>query len=257
MTLYVGDIVMLNRSICVATLILGLFAPAAQAQVEGPAEQPPATFTGNQYVDSRGCVFIRAGVGGEVSWVARVTRTRAPVCGYKPTIATDVAAAPAPVAEPVAEPVAPPPATRPVARPEDGPRDTTVVAAAEAPRPQARASAAPANVRAKAPVRRKAQRSRTRTVARPVVVAPRRVGPPAGTLLRRTEIPQGVRVMPKHVYENSRTSRVMAPTPKGYRPAFSDDRLNPRRAEMNRSGIEGTRSIWTNTVPRRLKTGRD
>ena len=48
--------------------------------------------------------------------------------------------------------------------------------------------------------------------------------------------------------------------PEGYRPVWTDDRLNPRRAEQSLGGIAQSRLIWTNTVPRRLvdqSTGRD
>jgi hypothetical protein len=46
----------------------------------GPAEMPPANFQGQQYVDSRGCVFMRAGLSGKITWVARIGRDRRPIC---------------------------------------------------------------------------------------------------------------------------------------------------------------------------------
>ncbi len=58
-----------------------------------PAEIPPASYKGKQYVDSRGCIYIRAGIDGNVNWVPRVTRSRKQLCGYQPTTVEGAAAA--------------------------------------------------------------------------------------------------------------------------------------------------------------------
>jgi hypothetical protein len=62
-----------------------LVASAALAEGAKPAEVPPAEFAGQQYVDSRGCLFVRAGDGTKVLWIPRVSRDGALVCGYPPS----------------------------------------------------------------------------------------------------------------------------------------------------------------------------
>ncbi len=111
--------------VAAAAMTAVLAGGAALAQgTQGPRELPPADFGGNQYVDSAGCVFLRAGLGGQTSWVPRLGRDRKPVCGYEPSVTATAAepaapvatADPAPAPEPAALPVAtvPAPAVAPV-----------------------------------------------------------------------------------------------------------------------------------------------
>lgn len=83
-----------------AVVGFGFTGAPVSAQISGdlsvPAEIPPASYSGKQYVDSRGCLYVRAGVDSTTTWVPRVTRDRKVICGQTPSGGgTRQAAAPA------------------------------------------------------------------------------------------------------------------------------------------------------------------
>jgi hypothetical protein len=78
--------------------LLLAIAPAialpALAALPGPAELPPPEYAGQQYVDSKGCLFVRGGQSteqspeqspGQTVWVPRVTRDGKPMCDNPPS----------------------------------------------------------------------------------------------------------------------------------------------------------------------------
>lgn len=60
------------------------------AQASQPRERPPASFARSQYVDSRGCVYMRAGYGNHINWVPRIDDKHDVLCGYQPTFPAPV-----------------------------------------------------------------------------------------------------------------------------------------------------------------------
>ena len=239
---------MITRLFTVAVVAGVLSAGAGMAQTGNriPAEFPPATYMGKQYVDSAGCVFIRAGIDGNVTWVPRMTRARETVCGFKPTgIAPQVAAAAAPVEAPTRITLNAPVA--PAVAPESLPQ----VRAAAVPQPRP----APVVVRQSAPVAR---------VAPAAVRTSTHAAIPAGVVARAARVsaaslPGDTVIVPKHVAID-RLDTDVRDVPAGYRKVFDDGRLNPRRAEQTISGHARMSLVWTHTVPRRLidrRSGRD
>lgn len=75
---------MKKNKIMVLAIGMILFGGMAGAQTlrmdNGPEELPPKSFKGKQYVDSKGCVYIKAGYGTRITWVPRVNRQRKVFC---------------------------------------------------------------------------------------------------------------------------------------------------------------------------------
>ncbi|WP_417589427.1 SPOR domain-containing protein [Pararhodobacter oceanensis] len=131
---------MIAKLFSTAAVVTALSAVAAQAQVgRTPAEMPPASYSQTQYVDSNGCVFIRAGFNGHTTWVPRYGDDRRPMCGAAPSVAAGAAV----VAQAAPTPA---PAPAPVTV-----RAEPVVTAATAPRRATVAAAPVATVRTRAP----------------------------------------------------------------------------------------------------------
>ena len=268
---------MIITRVIALTIAAGSFVlPAAQAQSQAgagvPAEFPPSSYRGKQYVDSKGCVFIRAGIDGNVNWVPRVSRSRKQLCGQQPTSVAGTTnrpsqGGPAPVMitlTPDQQPSSPAPAQA---------RPATTVATTSAPTtpaptkpqrsaatPQARTAPAPVPVRVVKPAPKPVAAAPTARAPAPVAPASSecanisaisqqytnpgaRCGPQSASPVTygngsgispqsSLRLTPNTRVVPTHVYQARRHSQALT-APSGYRPVWQDDRLNLHRAERS------------------------
>jgi hypothetical protein len=89
------------------------------------------------------------------------------------------------------------------------------------------------------------------TVPEPVIVAAPPAQKPAPAL--RDPIPsQPVATQDVILPPGADRSAALPAIPEGFRAAWTDDRLNPRRGWQSPDGVEATGQVWTNTVPRVL-----
>ncbi|MFV0492055.1 MAG: SPOR domain-containing protein [Pseudorhodobacter sp.] len=221
-----------------ATAFIGLpLAGAVLAQdIAQPAEMPPADFAGQQYVDSRGCVFLRTGVDGQIRWVQRMTADRQPLCGY-------------------------PPSVQQVEGPEPA-GATRATGAAAAP-----AKAAPSTPRRQAR-RSKASSRPLRLSITPICPAHAPHGKRARTIDGRVRLycsanpnfdlaaavqRSNARLSAEASGKAQLRAHAEMPIPKGYRRAWKDGRLNPYRGIGTAAGQSAQDRIWTREVPANLQ----
>jgi len=207
----------------------------------GPAEMPPSGYSANQYVDSRGCVFIRAGYGDQETWVPRVTRQRQVLCGYQPTGggASTVAAV---------TPSAPAPQT-----PATAPPITIAVAPVRPAQQAAAVRQVPVQVRVQPAAPVPAAAATTPAPVTVAVASPNCPNLPAssGQFMRSP----GERCGPQanHPGDAARGMDLAGSytAPPGYRTVWDDGRLNPNRglAVATAQGSAAQGQYWQDTVP--------
>ena len=263
------------------------------AQIGGPAEQPPSNYKGLQYTDSRGCVFMRVESSGAAKWYPRVNAARKPVCNKGSAGKVDMASdlpAPARVSAPVvpAKPIigaaqAPMETVASKMMPQVVQAPVVVAAAPViAPMGGAKPSVSYERVASAGPAKGQIACSTSAPVAE--VVRLRNGG--SGVMCTKGDgttngwhaptypagSPPGISLHDpvKQTASAHPTARVMekvarpaqrlaeAPTiftpPKGYKAAWKDDRLNPKRGIGTPEGQALQDRVWTRKVPAQIVT---
>lgn len=239
---------------------------AQSGDLRGPREGPPPGFRGAQYVDSGGCVFVRAGVAGRTTWVPRIGANRRQLCGQPPsfTPAPPVAVTQAPVPEAQPAPAPAPAETRRAAtQTRPAPAPVAPPAAPAVRTTQGCPGHAPHGERLLLADGRFALvcfRNRDAVPDWAVRQGEARVECDAaagGPAVQRRDGSRSALCMPAPVVARGAgvvidLADVAAPVPKGFKPAWTDDRLNPLRGKGTAAGQAQQDRIWTRTTPMRL-----
>ena len=243
---------------CILAISPALLMAQSLDDAPAPAEVPPASFAGNEFVDSRGCLFIRAEINGTTRWLPLVAQSRELVCDLPPTFTAQAVPIPEarpqttahaePSALPIPAPIAQPPA---IPREMNTAKQVVVVKPASNPACQARQpsqSGTCANNETVVKTFRDPAQQQVRTDGTRRYVPGRQVkifGDASGT----QSVKPHTRIVPRVAAANASHRNVVPP---GYRPAFEDGRFNPYRAQQTLAGRSDMQRIWTNTVPRQL-----
>lgn len=245
-------------------------AAESLSDIGPPRELPPKGYTQQQYVDSRGCAYLRAGFGNDVRWVPRIGPDKAALCNATPTLKSARAA--------MADLAAASPAE--AAQPAQPAESTQTGARATLTRPALPLDAIPADRRNAGTAPRLAQAGSapanpagtvTCTAEAPVLQRVPLVG--GGTALLCTAAdgrlsgfrpplfsgtgPQAARQGQTQIPAPAR--RPAAPAlvvPEGYVAAWKDDRLNPLRGVGTEDGQAQQDGLWTRRTPARIVRSR-
>lgn len=227
---------MMIKIIALAVFAALAGAGFAVAQTDGPAELPPEDYQGQSYVDSQGCIFLKAGYGGEAEWVPRVGEDRKAICGQTPTQAVSaVVDAAGEVPAPIRKVRSTKPATKQVA----ARAPVTIGCPVSVPVARRYATTDGGSV-----VLCTASNGSLTGARSPIYPA----GSGVGAALS-AEQGAGV-VIPVQQAQSSAVPAINGfKPPKGYEVAWKDGRLNPLRGKGTAAGQAAQDKIWTRDVP--------
>lgn len=232
---------MLVKVIALTGFLIGAGVGLALAQAGGPAEVPPTDYQGQSYIDSRGCIFLKASYDGDTTWVPRVGEDRKPICGHTPTKAVvNVTSAAADVA---AVPLRQARVAKRIARAAVLPAPVTIGCPVSVPVARRYATTDGGSV-----VLCTATNGSLTGARSPIYPSGSGVGAaltPSGRA--GVTIPLGKGLMDQAQLKAQ--AKAPSTAPNGYEVAWKDGRLNPLRGKGTAAGQAAQDKVWTGSVP--------